>query len=119
MPEVIRTFTSLPSIVYNRICRKYGVKFLALKHLRILLLAFRTAARFTQKYKTIELMMLTDCKSPHSEDLFVYLLLMGLYDPSYSAAKTLAPDQLITVREVCEANLSRDKQVYGGDWWTA
>jgi len=63
-------------------------------------------------------MMLTDCKSPNSEDLFVYLLLMGLYDPSYSGAKTLTSEQVMTVREVCEENLSRDKQVYGGEMWT-
>ena len=85
----MRTFTSLRNIVFHRISRKYGVKILALKHLRVLLLAFRAAAKFTQKYKTIELMMLTDCKSPHSEDLFIYLLIMGLYDPSYSGNKMI------------------------------
>ena len=66
IPETIRTFTSLPSIVYNRVSRKYGVKKLALKHIKILLLSFKSASTFTHKYKPIELMMLTDCKSAHS-----------------------------------------------------
>ena len=42
---------------------------------------------------------------------------MGLYDSSYSGNKILAPEQIMTVREVCEENLSKDKQVYGGDWF--
>jgi len=87
--ETMRLFTSLPNIVFNRISRKYGVKILAVKHLKILLLAFKTAAKFTEKYKTLELMMFTDCKSSHSEDLFVYLLIMGIYDPNFSGTKSI------------------------------
>lgn len=115
--ESMRLFTSLPNIVSNRINRKYGVRILAVKHLKILLLAFKAAAKFTEKYKTLELMMFTDCKSPHSEDLFVYLLVMGLYDPTFSGTKSITLEQALTVRQVCEDNLSRNRNVYGGDWW--
>ncbi len=64
--DTMKMFTSLASIVFNRISRKYGVKILAIKHLKILLSAFKAASKFTDKYKTIELMMFTDCKSPQS-----------------------------------------------------
>ncbi len=64
--ETMRSFTSLPNILYNRITRKYGVKILAVKNLKVLLMALRIAGKYTDKYKIIELMMFTDCKSPHS-----------------------------------------------------
>ena len=64
--ETMRSFTSLPNIIYNRITRKYGVKILAVKNLKVLLMALRIAGKYTDKYKIIELMMFTDCKSPHS-----------------------------------------------------
>ncbi len=64
--EGIKNFTSLPNIVYNRISRKYGVKILAIKNLKILLMGLKDAGKYTDKYKIIELMMFTDCKSPHS-----------------------------------------------------
>lgn len=62
----MKVFTSLPNIIYNRITRKYGVKILAIKNLKILLMALKDASKYTDKYKIIELMMFTDCKSPHS-----------------------------------------------------
>lgn len=64
--ETMKTFTSLPSIIYNRINRKYGVKILAIKNIKIILMALRAANKFSNKYKIIELMMFTDCKSPQS-----------------------------------------------------
>ncbi len=97
----MKLFTSLPSIVFNRINRKYGVKILAVKHLKFLLSAFKVASRFTEKYKTIELMMFTDCKSAQSEDLFIYLLVMGLFDPNFTANKMLTLEQALTVRQIC------------------
>ena len=108
----MRNFTSLPSILCNRINRKYGVKILAVKHLRVILLAVKTASKYTERFKTIELMMFTDCKSPHSEDLFVFLLLMGLFDPNYSANRLLAPEEALTVRRICEQHLTREPSVY-------
>lgn len=87
--ESMRNFTSLPNILYNRITRKYGVKILAIKNLKVLLMALRTAGKYTDKYKIIELMMFTDCKSPHSEDFFMYLFVMALFDPNFSANKTI------------------------------
>jgi hypothetical protein len=115
----MRLFTSLPSIVYHRISRKYGVKILAVKHLKILLLAFKSAARFTEKYKTIELMMFTDCKSVHSEDLFLYLLVMSLYDPTLSGTRMLGPEEALTLRQVCEQHLSKHSKLYASDCWQA
>jgi hypothetical protein len=111
--ETIRVFTSLPSIVYTRIARKYGVRILAIKNLKVLLMALREAGRFTDKYKIIELMMFTDCKSPHSEDLFMYLFAMALFDPSFSATRTLTPEDARTLRTLCQDYLSRDVSLYG------
>jgi hypothetical protein len=113
----MRIFTSLPSIVFNRISRKYGVRILALKHLKILLTAFKVASKFTDKYKTIELMMFTDCKSSQSEDLFIYLLIMGLFDPNFSNSQMITVEQTLTVKQICEEHLSKDSQVYVGPWW--
>lgn len=113
----MRMFTSLPNIVFNRISRKYGVRILALKHLKILLTAFKVAAKFTDKYKTIELMMFTDCKSPQSEDLFIYLLIMGLFDPSFSNSQMITLEQSLTLKQICEEHLSKDSQVYVGSGW--
>jgi hypothetical protein len=45
--ETIKLFTSLPNIIYNRINRKYGVKILAIKNLKILLMALKAAGRYT------------------------------------------------------------------------
>ena len=87
--ETMRSFTSLPNIIYNRITRKYGVKILAVKNLKVLLMALRIAGKYTDKYKIIELMMFTDCKSPHSEDFFLYLFIMALFDPSFTANKSI------------------------------
>jgi len=87
--ETMRSFTSLPNILYNRITRKYGVKILAVKNLKVLLMALRIAGKYTDKYKIIELMMFTDCKSPHSEDFFLYLFIMALFDPSFTANKSI------------------------------
>lgn len=42
---------------------------------------------------------------------------MGLFDPTFSASKTLTLDQALTVRQICEEHLSKENQVYGGDWW--
>lgn len=39
--DMMRLFTSLPSIVYTKITRKYGVKILAIKNLKVLLMALR------------------------------------------------------------------------------
>ncbi len=61
-------------------------------------------------------MMFTDCKSLHSEDLFIYLLIMGLFDPTYSNNKTLTPDQTLTIRQICEEHLSKDKLLFG-EWF--
>jgi hypothetical protein len=49
----MKLFTSLPSIVFNRINRKYGVKILASKHLKGILMAIKAVGRFTDKLKTI------------------------------------------------------------------
>ena len=49
----MKLFTSLPSIVSNRINRKYGVKILASKHLKAILMAIKAAGRYTDKLKTI------------------------------------------------------------------
>ena len=87
--ETMRSFTSLPNILYNRITRKYGVKILAVKNLKVLLMALRIAGKYTDKYKIIELMMFTDCKSPHSEDFFLYLFIMALFDPNFTANKSI------------------------------
>jgi len=87
--ETMKLFTSLPSIISNRINRKYGVKILATKHLKVILMAIKAAGKYTDKLKTIELMVFTDCKSLHSEDFFIYLLIMGLFDPTYSATRLL------------------------------
>jgi hypothetical protein len=103
----MRLFTSLPNIISNRINRKYGVKILAFKHLRVILMAVKAAGKYSDRYKIIELMMFTDCKSPHSEDLFIYLLLMGLFDPSFSSARTLSQDDALTVKHICEEHLSK------------
>lgn len=51
--EVMKNFTSLPNIIYNRVGRKYGVKILAIKNLKIILMALRAANKFTEKYKII------------------------------------------------------------------
>lgn len=53
IPQTIKLFTSLPSIVSNRINRKYGVKILASKHLKAILMAIKAAGRYTDKLKTI------------------------------------------------------------------
>lgn len=45
--ETMKNFTSLPNIIYNRINRKYGVKILAIKNLKILLMALKAASRYT------------------------------------------------------------------------
>lgn len=45
--ETMKLFTSLPNIIYNRINRKYGVKILAIKNLKILLMALKAASRYT------------------------------------------------------------------------
>jgi hypothetical protein len=45
--ETIKMFTSLPNIIYNRMSRKYGVKILAIKNLKLLLMALKAAARYT------------------------------------------------------------------------
>jgi hypothetical protein len=87
--EIMKVFTSLPNIIYNRITRKYGVKILAIKNLKILLMALKEAGKYTEKYKIIELMMFTDCKSPHSEDLFMYLFVMALFDPTFSSSRLI------------------------------
>lgn len=110
--EAMRVFTSLPNIVYNRITRKYGVKILAIKNLKVLLMALKQASRYTEKYKIIELMMFTDCKSPHSEDLFMYLFLMALFDPAFSSTKLISPHDAATARKLCEEYLSRDPAIY-------
>lgn len=109
---MMRTFTSLPSIVYTRIARKYGVKILAVKNLKVLLMALREAGRFTDKYKIIELMMFTDCKSPHSEDLFMYLFAMALFDPSFSATRHLTHEDVRTLRTLCDDYLCKDRSIY-------
>jgi hypothetical protein len=51
--DKIKTFTSLPNIIYNRIGRKYGVRILAIKNLKILLMALKISSKFTDKYKII------------------------------------------------------------------
>jgi len=112
IPETIKMFTSLPNIIYNRINRKYGVKILAIKNLKILLMALKAANRYTEKYKIIELMMFTDCKSPHSEDLFMYLLIMGLMNPTFSSSKVLTHEEFLTIRSLCEEHLTKDSKVY-------
>ena len=58
-------------------------------------------------------MMFTDCKSPHSEDLFMYLLAMALFDPSFSATRVLALEDTRTLRTLCEDYLSHDASLYG------
>ena len=80
---------SLSSIMFNRISRKYGVKILAIKNMKILLMALKAANKYTQKYKLIELMMFTECRSPYSQDLFMYLLIMGVMDPTFSSSRML------------------------------
>ena len=55
-------------------------------------MAIKAAGKYTDKLKTIELMVFTDCKSLHSEDFFIYLLIMGLFDPTYSATRLLNQD---------------------------
>lgn len=45
--ETMKMFTSLPNIVYNRISRKYGVRILAIKNIKLLLMALKAASRYT------------------------------------------------------------------------
>ena len=47
-------------------------------------------------------MMFTDCKSLHSEDFFIYLLMMGLFDPTYTATRLLNTEESYTIRRICE-----------------
>lgn len=108
----MQNFTSLPNIVYNRITRKYGVKILAIKNLKILLMALKCAGKYTDKYKIIELMLFTDCKSPHSEDLFMYLFIMALYDPNFTSNKAINQEEAQTVRKICEDYLTKEQVVY-------
>lgn len=110
--DTMKNFMSLPNIVYNRMSRKYGVKILAIKNMKILLLALKAAELFTEKYKMMELMMLTDCRSPHSEDLFVYLLLMGVLDPHLSNTKVVNYEEASLVRSLCEEHLTKLSTVY-------
>jgi hypothetical protein len=49
----MKNFTSLPNIVYNRMSRKYGMKILAIKNMKILLMALKASQKFTDKYKMI------------------------------------------------------------------
>jgi hypothetical protein len=57
-------------------------------------------------------MMFTDCKSPNSEDLFMYLLIMGLMDPTFSYNKLLTHEELLTIRTLCEEHLTKERTVY-------
>jgi len=86
----MKNFVSLPHIVYNNINRKYGVKALATKNIKAILMALKYSSKITEKYKIIELMMFTDCKSPNSEDLFIYLLIVSIFDPYFTNLKTIS-----------------------------
>ncbi len=108
----MKNFTSLPYIVFNRISRKYGVRILAIKNMRILLTSLKYAQKFTERFKMIEIMMFTDCRSQQSEDLFIYLYVMGMFDPSFSNTKTINYGQASLIRRICEDYLTKDKKVY-------
>ena len=47
----------------------------------------------------VNLLMFTDCKKSTSEDLFVFLLLIGVMDPSYSN-KLLQPSEISTIKRI-------------------
>jgi TPP-dependent trihydroxycyclohexane-1,2-dione (THcHDO) dehydratase len=45
--DTMKSFTSLPNIIYNRINRKYGVKALAIKNIKALLMALKISSKIT------------------------------------------------------------------------
>ena len=45
--DTMKGFISLPNIIYNRINRKYGVKILAIKNIKALLMALKTSSKIT------------------------------------------------------------------------
>lgn len=75
-------------------------------------MALKCAGKYTDKYKIIELMLFTDCKSPHSEDLFMYLFIMALYDPNFTSNKAINLEEAQTVKKVCEDYLTKEQVVY-------
>lgn len=45
--DTMKNFVSLPNIIYNRINRKYGVKILATKNIKALLMALKLSLKIT------------------------------------------------------------------------
>ncbi len=52
-------------------------------------------------------MMFTDCKSPHSEDLFIYLFVMAMFDPAFSPNKIVSLEDADKIKKICEDYLTK------------
>lgn len=79
--QSIKTFYSLPFILMNKFSTKYGVKILAIKNMKLLLSSLKKIELITDRYKSLRLMLFTDCRAIFSEDLFVYLLVLAVVTP--------------------------------------
>lgn len=87
--QTIKTFHSLPFILMNKFSTKYGVKILAIKNMKLLLSSLKKIELITDRYKSLRLMLFTDCRAIYSEDLFVYLLVLTLITPHLDMEKTI------------------------------
>jgi hypothetical protein len=90
----MRNFHSLPFILMNKFSTKYGVKILAIKNMKLLLSSLKKIELTTDRYKSIRLMLFTDCRAMYSEDLFVYLLVLALVTPHLDIEKTISYEEV-------------------------
>jgi hypothetical protein len=52
----------------------------------------------TDRYKSLKLMLFTDCRAIYSEDLFVYLLIFALITPQFEADRVITFEEVVQIR---------------------
>ena len=95
-------YNSLSATVAHRFNRNFGVKKVASKHLKNLLLSLKFIHKYTKKYSIISYFMLDGYEDPVDIELFfIYVLLTSQIDPSFIGEKTLSVNEIRTMKSYC------------------
>ena len=106
-------YNSLSAIVAHRFNRNFGVKKVASKHLRNLLLSLKFVHKYTNKYSIIAYFMLDGYEDPVDIELFfIYILLTSQIDPTFTGEKTLSVNEIRTMRSLCSEYLTSYEPLY-------